>query len=127
MFNHVMVGCNDLEKGKAFYDATLAALGYEPGIVDAKGRVFYLSKFGSFGITKPIDGEPATFANGGTIGFRAESEAAVDAWHEAGKNNGGIPIEDPPGIRQGVSLKLYLAYLRDPDGNKLCAVYRMKE
>lgn len=127
MFNHVMVGCNDLEKGKAFYDATLTALGYEPGIVDDKGRVFYLNKFGTFGITKPIDGEPATFANGGTIGFRADSEEAVDAWHEAGKANGGIPIEDPPGIRQGVSLKLYLAYLRDPDGNKLCAVYRHKD
>lgn len=127
MFNHVMVGCNDLEKGKAFYDATLTALGFDPGIVDDKGRVFYLNKFGSFGITKPIDGEPATFANGGTIGFRADSEEAVNAWHEAGKANGGTPIENPPGIRQGVSMKLYLAYLRDPDGNKLCAVYRPKD
>lgn len=126
MFNHVMVGCNDLEKGKAFYDATLTALGYEPGIVDDKGRVFYLSKFGTFGITKPIDGESATHANGGTIGFRAESEEAVENWHAAGKANGGTPIEDPPGVREAVARKLYLAYLRDPDGNKLCAVYRMK-
>jgi catechol 2,3-dioxygenase-like lactoylglutathione lyase family enzyme len=127
MFNHVMVGCDDLEAGKAFYDATLTALGFDPGVVDDKGRVFWLSKFGTFGITKPINGEPATFANGGTIGFRAESEDAVNAWHEAGKANGGIEIEDPPGIRTGVTRKLYLAYLRDPAGNKLCAVYRMKD
>jgi len=127
MFNHVMVGCDDLDKGKAFYDATLTALGFDAGIVDDKGRVFYLSKFGSFGITKPINGEPATFANGGTIGFRAESEEAVNTWHEAGIAAGGAPIEDPPGIRTGVTRKLYLAYLRDPDGNKLCAVYRMKD
>ena len=127
MFNHVMVGSNDLEKSKAFYDATFAALGFEPGIVDDKGRVFYLNQFGTYGISKPIDGEPATHANGGTIGFRAESEEAVNAWHEAGLAAGGIAIEDPPGIRTGVSRKLYIAYLRDPDGNKLCAVFRPKD
>ena len=124
MFNHVMVGSEDLEKAKTFYDATLTALGQREGLVDAKGRVFYLSKSGSFGITSPINGEPTSVANGSTIGFLAESEEAVNAWHEAGLANGGTAIEDPPGIRKGVSMALYIAYLRDPDGHKICAVYR---
>lgn len=127
MFSHVMVGTDDLDKAKKFYDATFEALGIGPGVVDEKGRVFYVSKFGSYGIGKPIDGEPATHANGGTIGFRAESEEMVNAWFEAGKAAGGTPIEEPPGIRVGVTRKLYLAYLRDPDGNKLCAVFFIKE
>jgi catechol 2,3-dioxygenase-like lactoylglutathione lyase family enzyme len=75
-------------------------------------------------ITPPINGAPATGANGGTVGFSADSPAAVDAWHQAGVAHGGTAIEDPPGERQGASGALYLAYLRDPDGNKLCAVHR---
>lgn len=126
MFSHVMVGSDDLERSKQFYDACLGALGHAPGTVDDKGRVFYLNKFGSFGITKPIDGEPACHANGGTIGFRAESQEQVDAWHKAGLTAGGTDIEDPPGVREGPGRKLYLAYLRDPDGNKVCAMYRIK-
>ena len=125
MFTHVMVGSNDLEAAKKFYDATLAVLGHEPGIVDPKGRVFYYTKFGSFGITTPIDGNPASVANGGTIGFRAESPEMADAWHAAGVANGGTAIEDPPGIRENAGRKLYLAYLRDPDGNKVCVLHRM--
>jgi len=125
MFSHVMVGTNDLEASKAFYDAILAVLGQKSGVIDEKGRCFYYNKTGTFGITTPIDGEPATHANGGTIGFAAESAELVDAWHAAGIANGGTPIEDPPGVREGPRAKLYLAYLRDPSGNKICAMHRV--
>ena len=127
MFSHIMVGANDVQKSKAFYDATLGALGYEPGVADEKGRVFWMSKAGVFAITNPIDGEPACHGNGSTIGFAAASPEAADAWHAAGIENGGVDCEDPPGIREGRTGKLYLAYLRDPDGNKLCALHRIKE
>lgn len=76
-------------------------------------------------VSKPIDGKPATHANGGTIGFSMSDPKQADAWHKAGVVNGGTTIEDPPGVRQGASGELYLAYLRDPDGNKLCALHRM--
>jgi len=127
MFSHIMLGANDIEKSKRFYDATLGALGYEPGTVDDKGRVFWITKTGVFAITKPLDGQPACHGNGSTIGFAAASTSAADAWHAAGVANGGTACEDPPGIREGRTGKLYLAYLRDPDGNKLCALHRVKE
>jgi catechol 2,3-dioxygenase-like lactoylglutathione lyase family enzyme len=75
-------------------------------------------------VSRPIDGEAACRANGGTIGFYFETPEEVDAWHKAGVENGGTSIEDPPGFRQGDFGKLYLAYLRDPDGNKLCGLHR---
>lgn len=124
MFSHVMVGSNDLEKSKAFYDATFKALGGREAITDPKGRLIYLHNGGTFLVTKPIDGKPATHANGGTIGFAAESPEQADAWHAAGAAAGGTPIEDPPGWREGAGMRLYLAYLRDPDGNKVCAMCR---
>lgn len=125
MFSHIMLGANDVEKSKAFYDATLGALGYEPGVLDEKGRCFYRTRTGIFGITRPINGEPACHGNGSTIGFNADSKEAADAWHAAGLANCGSTCEDPPGIRTGRAGSLYLAYLRDPDGNKLCALYRV--
>lgn len=125
MFSHIMVGTNDVQKSKAFYDAVLGALGHEPGVIDDKGRCFWITKSGIFSISKPINGEPACHGNGSTIGFKAESTAAADAWHEAGLANGGTTCEDPPGERQGTSGTIYLAYLRDPDNNKLCVVHRM--
>ena len=125
MFSHVMVGANDIEASKKFYDAVLGALGVPPGRVSDKGRVLYVTPTGIFGITKPINGEPACHANGGTIGFAAKSPAEADAWHAAGVANGGTSCEDPPGVREGGFGKLYLAYLRDPAGNKLCALHRM--
>lgn len=124
MFSHIMVGTNDTAKAKAFYDATFATLGGKPGMQDDKGRVMYMHNGGLFMITPPINGEPATCANGGTIGFAMTPEQA-DAWHAAGVANGGTAIEDAPGVREGSFGKLYLAYLRDPDGNKLCALHRM--
>ena len=123
MFSHVMIGTNDLERAKTFYDAVLGTLGVKPGFVD-RHRVFYRTREGVFGFSIPIDGKPATFANGGTIGFACSSPEQVEAWHAAGVANGGISCEDPPGLRDGAMGKMYLAYLRDPDGNKLCAIHR---
>lgn len=125
MFSHIMVGANDIQESKAFYDAVLGVLGYEPGVIDEKGRCFYFNKNGVFAISKPINGEPACHGNGSTIGFIAKNSAAADAWHAAGLANGGTACEDPPGVREGITGKLYLAYLRDPSGNKICALHRM--
>ena len=125
MFSHVMVGADDVEAARKFYDATLGALGYKPGRVDEKGRVTYASPTGLFMISRPIDGAPARHANGGTIGFACPSPEAVKAWHEAGIANGGITCENPPGIRNSPFGDLYLAYLRDPAGNKLCGAHRL--
>lgn len=124
MFSHVMIGTNDLDRAKKFYDATLGALGIGPAVVDGH-RIFYITPKGVFSVSKPIDGKPATAANGGTIGFAAASSAQADAWHAAGVAAGGKTCEDPPGVRSGNSGKMYLAYLRDPDGNKICALHRM--
>lgn len=124
MFSHVMVGTNDLDRAKKFYDALLGTLGVPAGLVD-RHRIFWRTKTGVFSTSKPIDGKPATIANGGTIGFACSSAEQVDAWHAAGVANGGVSIEDPPGVREGGAGKLYLAYLRDPDGNKICGLYRM--
>ena len=125
MFSHVMLGSNDIARSKSFYDATLAALGGKPAMQDAKGRLIYSHGGGILMISTPIDGQPACCANGGTIGFKAESPAHADAWHKAGVESGGTAVEDAPGVRQGSIGPLYLAYLRDPDGNKLCAMHRM--
>lgn len=123
MFSHVMVGANDLEASRKFYDALLGTLGIAPGVAN-KNRYFYRSPTGTFGITTPINGEPATHGNGSTLGFNMTSIEQVDAFHAAGLANGGTTCEDPPGWRDGSVGRLYLAYLRDPDGNKLCALYR---
>jgi len=124
MFTHVMVGTNDIAASKKFYDAVLGAIGVPDGKADPKGRIFYRTKTGAFGITKPIDGKGATHANGGTIGFSCDSSEKAKAFHDAGVANGGKSIEDPPGWREGSAGKVYLAYLRDPYGNKICAVHR---
>jgi len=124
MFSHIMVGANDLDRAKTFYDAVLGAIGVPPGTVD-RHRVFYRTPTGVFGVSLPIDGEAATHANGATIGFACANSDQADAFHAAGVANGGVSIEDPPGVRDGGFGKLYLAYLRDPDGNKLCALHRM--
>ncbi|MDB5709274.1 MAG: glyoxalase [Sphingomonas bacterium] len=125
MFSHVMLGADDIPAAKAFYDATLGTLGHAEGRVDDKGRIAYFTKTGILMITKPIDGGPASCANGGTIGFAASSPEQADAWHAAGLAAGGTAIEDPPGIRSGAMGSLYLAYLRDPSGNKLCVLHRV--
>jgi catechol 2,3-dioxygenase-like lactoylglutathione lyase family enzyme len=124
MFSHIMVGSNDLDRAKTFYDALFTAAGGKAGRIDPKGRLTYVHKGALFMVSKPIDGQPACHANGGTVGLAMDSPEQVGAWHEAGIAHGGTAIEDPPGERQGSFGPLYLAYLRDPDGNKLCALYR---
>jgi catechol 2,3-dioxygenase-like lactoylglutathione lyase family enzyme len=124
MLTHVMVGVSDLERSKTFYDAVLGALGVREPFADGD-RYFYRSGGISFGITKPINGEAPTVANGSTIGFAAKSPEQVHAFHEAGLANGGTDCEDPPGLRSRGTLGLYLAYLRDPDGHKICAMHRV--
>jgi catechol 2,3-dioxygenase-like lactoylglutathione lyase family enzyme len=123
MFSHIMVGANNIEESKEFYDAVLGVIGYKPGVIDPKGRCFYATSSGIFAISVPIDGEPAGPGNGSTVGFAVESVEAGDAWHAAGIANGGTTCEDPPGIRE--DMNIYLAYMRDPAGNKLCALLRM--
>ena len=123
MFSHVMLGVNDLEVSRKFYDALLGTLGIGPGVAH-KSRYFYRSPTGTFAITLPINGEVATHGNGSTIGFNVQSPEQADAFHAAGVANGGIACEDPPGFREAPSGSLYLAYLRDPDGNKICALHR---
>ena len=125
MFSHIMIGSNDIARSKTFYDALFAAVGGKPGMQDQKGRLIYSHGGGRLLVTKPIDGEPATPGNGGTIGFAMDGPEQAQAWHKAGVEHGGTAIEDAPGVREAPMGKMYLAYLRDPDGNKLCALHRM--
>src|SRR5437016_6500996 len=124
MFSHIMIGTNDLEKAKTFYDALLGTLDVPPGRLD-RHRIFWRTKTGTFSVTKPINGEPACHANGGTIGFAAGSPEQADAFHAAGLAHGGKTCENPPGIREGSGVRLYIASLRDPGGNKICALHRV--
>ena len=119
MFTHVMFGSNDLPRSTAFYDAMFGALGV-PKMFEAEGRVFYGGPIGAFGVVKPLDGGSARSANGGTIGLAGKDAAMVDAWHAAGLANGGSD-EGAPGVRENAPGKAYGAYLRDPEGNKICA------
>ena len=123
MFSHIMVGSNDVEQSKKFYDS----LFQKEGKTDDKGRVAYRRGGSVFMISNPIDGQAATHSNGGTIGFNLDSPEEVDEWHRRGVDAGGTSIEDPPGYREGGFGKLYLAYLRDPDGNKLCGLHRPEQ
>ena len=124
MFSHMMVGSNDIARSKRFYDALAPAWGGGGGRGARRGRLMYLHDGGVFMVSAPINGEPATHGNGSTVGFTMTPEQA-DAWQRAGVENGGTAIEDAPGVREMGPMKLYLAYLRDPDGNKLCAFHRL--
>jgi len=124
MFSHVMIGTNDLARAKTFYDAVLGTLGVAPGHVD-RHRVFWRTATGVFSVSLPINGEPATVGNGSTLGFACASAEQAQAWHAAGVAHGGTTCEDPPGLREGAAGPLYIAYLRDPDGNKICALHRL--
>jgi catechol 2,3-dioxygenase-like lactoylglutathione lyase family enzyme len=130
MFNHIMVGTNDIERSKKFYDALLGMLGAGQPFrnVGPSGhtRLFYRHEGNTFCVSEPINGEPATCANGGTIGFKCNSPEQVKEFHDVAVANGGTSVEDPPGPRENDLGLLHLAYVRDPDGNKLCALYRPK-
>lgn len=131
MLNHVVVGSNDLERSKRFYDAVLGLLGAgEPFRNTAPSgytRLFYRHNGSTFCVTEPINGEAATPANGGTIGFKCNSPEQVLAFHDIAVQHGGQSIEEPPGLREGGLGGMHLAYVRDPDGNKLCAIFRVKQ
>jgi catechol 2,3-dioxygenase-like lactoylglutathione lyase family enzyme len=128
MFSHIMVGTNDIEKAKSFYTAVLGTLGAGEPLVNVSDsgftRLFWIHNGGVFGVSEPIDGEPATSANGATIGFACDSFEQVKAFHDAGVEAGGTSIEDPPGLRESSMGNMNLSYVRDPDGNKLCAMHR---
>ncbi len=128
MLNHVMIGCNDIEKSKDFYTAVLGVLGCPPPMRsdDAKGNVryFFIHDGGVFSLTQPIDGNPANPANGSTIGFRCGSGEKVKELHDVAVANGGTSIEDPPGVRDGGMGPMHLSYFRDPDGHKICGIHQ---
>jgi catechol 2,3-dioxygenase-like lactoylglutathione lyase family enzyme len=130
MFNHVLIGSNDIERSKRFYDAVLGTLGANEAMRNKSDsghtRLFYRHDGNVFGVTEPINGDEATIANGGTIGFKCNSLEQVQAFHDTAIANGGTSIENPPGLREGSLGAMYLAYVRDPDGHKLCATYRVK-
>lgn len=130
MFSHVMVGSNDIERSKKFYDAVLGVLGagepFRNQNRTGQTRLFYRHNGVTFCVSEPIDGAPATVANGGTIGFKCESPEQVRQFHDTALAHGGTSIEDPPGLRDDKLGALHLAYVRDPDGNKLCALHRVK-
>ena len=123
MFSHVMVGSNDIERSRRFYDAVFGAIGCKPGRTDELGRLTYLHKRALFMVSRPIDGGAATAGNGSTVGITLDSKEQVHSWQEAGIAAGGTAVEDPPGIRPGAFGPVYCAYLRDPDGNKLCGLH----
>ena len=130
MLNHVMVGSNDIERSKAFYDAVLRVLGAGEPLRNQNStgqvRLFYRHDGSTFCVSEPINGESSTAANGGTIGFKCSSSEQVRQFHDVAVAHGGTSIEDPPGLREGQLGALHLCYVRDPDGNKLCAVHRPK-
>ena len=126
MFSHIAIGADDIDAAKRFYDAALGALGVPAGEIDVRGRLIYMHAGGRLLITRPINGQPAAGGNGHTLSFLAASPGEVDAWHAGGLANGGTSIEDPPGERRPPDGRvLYLAYLRDPSGNKLCGFHRI--
>jgi len=122
MFSHVTIGTNDVAKAKGFYDKLLGPLGLVRhadypeafGYGPAGGRP-------QIWIVRPLDKNTATAGNGITVGLEAANRAAVDAAHKAGLGAGGKD-EGAPGIRAHYHPNYYGAYLRDPDGNKVCIV-----
>jgi catechol 2,3-dioxygenase-like lactoylglutathione lyase family enzyme len=129
MFNHVMVGADDIDKSKTFYEKVLEVLGFsgkgmENTSPSGHKRVFFQHNGGTFGISQPIDGQPASHGNGSTLGFKCDSPEQVKQFHDVAVAHGGTSIEDPPGPRDGAMGPMHLSYVRDPSGNKLCAIHR---
>lgn len=129
MFNHIMLGANDIEKSKTFYEKVLGVLGFEgKGFENTASsghrRVFFQHNGGALAISEPIDNEPATHGNGSTIGFKCDSPEQVKQFHDVAVANGGTSCEGAPGLREGAMGPMHLSYVRDPSGNKLCALHR---
>jgi catechol 2,3-dioxygenase-like lactoylglutathione lyase family enzyme len=130
MFSHVMLGTHDIERSKRFYDAVLGVLGASEAVQNinktGQRRLFYRHDGATFCVSEPIDGQAASCGNGSTVGFKCASPAQLTQFHDVAVAHGGTSIEEPPGPRESVAGVLYLAYVRDPDGNKLCALHRPK-
>lgn len=128
MFNHIMIGSNDIERSKSFYNAVLGVLGAGAPMehVNDTGqiRLFYIHDSSNFSVSEPIDGKPASAANGSTIGFICESPEQVKELHDVAVANGGTSVEDPPGPREGTMGLMHLCYFLDPDGHKICGIHR---
>lgn len=129
MFSHIVIGSNDIERSKRFYDAVLGVLGagepFRNTAASGHVRLFYRHNGSTLCITQPINDEPATCANGGTLGFKCDSPQQVHQFHDTAVAHGGTSIEKPPGLRKDSMGSFYLAYVRDPDGNKLGAIHRV--
>lgn len=125
MYSHVTVGTNDIERAMRFYDAVLAPLGLERHKTFRIALGYAPKGFSGinapFWILRPYDGKAASAGNGPMAAFAADTRAAVDAFHAAALTNGGSD-EGAPGIRTHYHPNYYGAYVRDPEGNKLCAV-----
>ncbi len=128
MFNHIMIGTNDIDAAKAFYEKVLKVLGAEGSMENTlesgTRRVFFMHDGNILALSQPIDGEPATCANGMTIGFKCSSPEQVKELHDVAVAAGGTSIEDPPGLREGAMGAMHLSYFRDLDGHKLCGIHR---
>ena len=128
MLNHVMIGSNDIEKTKNFYNSVLSVLGASDAMehVNETGqtRLFYIHDGSTFSVSEPVNGEPVSIANGSTIGFVCDSPEQVKEFHDIAVANGGMSVEDPPGPRDGTMGLMYLCYFLDPDGHKICGIHR---
>jgi len=128
MFSHVMIGSDDIERSKSFYNSVLGVLGAKEPIVNVNDtgqtRLFYIHNDSIFCVTEPINGESMSAANGSTIGFTCDSSEQVKELHDVAIANGATSIEGPPGLRNNTTGKKYLCYFLDPDGHKICGMYR---
>lgn len=125
MILYTTVGTNDLPRAIRFYDAIFTALGQARLPAWAEGWAGWGKDYDSgygFWVCRPFDGRPASAGNGPMFAFKADGAARVRAFHAAGLANGGTD-EGAPGIRAAYGPDFYVAYLRDPDGNKLSAVF----
>jgi catechol 2,3-dioxygenase-like lactoylglutathione lyase family enzyme len=126
MFTHICISAKDLDASQKIYDAALSPLGIQSAGPISERACMYSGENGTLLVMKPFNGEEASYANGGTIGFMAADAAAVDAFHAGGLANGGTD-EGAPGKREQAPGNAYGAYLRDPVGNKICAFCQLPE
>ena len=128
MFNHIIIGTNDIETSKAFYEKVLGVLGAKGSMENAAPtghkRVFFMHDGGTLGLSQPINDEQATCANGFTLGLKCHSPEQVKELHDVAIAAGGTTCEDPPGPRQSSMGTMHLSYFRDPDGHKICGIFR---
>jgi catechol 2,3-dioxygenase-like lactoylglutathione lyase family enzyme len=131
MIAYATIGTNTFEASALFFDAVFGALGYT--------RVHDYSEGGWIGygsasqkddatatlvwLCKPFNGAPASAGNGAMVSVFAKTRAQVDAFHAAALAHGGAS-EGAPGLREAYGPNMYLAYIRDTQGNKFSAVCR---